>query len=116
MIKDIKQDVFKENDITSKTTNGDWKPVIFDGNSERLTVPNGTIGQRWEQGKAWNLKLEDEQGQPINPLLSFAELDHEHVDIQFPYFDNNGNGIFERTIPVKRLLWKMVKKIYYYSV
>ncbi|MEB7039337.1 nitrate reductase subunit alpha [Staphylococcus gallinarum] len=93
----------RENDITSKTTNGDWKPVIFDGNSERLTVPNGTIGQRWEQGKAWNLKLEDEQGQPINPLLSFAELDHEHVDIQFPYFDNNGNGIFERTIPVKKI-------------
>ena len=38
-----------------------------------------------------------------DPLLSFAELDHEHVDIQFPYFDNNGNGIFERTIPVKKI-------------
>jgi nitrate reductase alpha subunit len=28
------------------------------------------MGQRWEEGKKWNLKLETEDGTPIDPMLS----------------------------------------------
>src|SRR5699024_4397741 len=41
-------------DLGVDTPNGDWKPVIFDKIQQHLTVPNGTMGQRWEEGKQWN--------------------------------------------------------------
>ena len=50
-------------------------------------VPNGTMGQRWEEGKKWNLKLETEDGSKINPTLSMTEGGYELETIQFPYFD-----------------------------
>ncbi|MCD3131834.1 hypothetical protein GFK13_23385, partial [Salmonella enterica subsp. enterica serovar Enteritidis] len=81
------------------TTNGEWKPVLFDNLSNQLVVPNGTMGQRWEDGKQWNLKLEDEDGNVIQPSLSMDESDFELQQIQFPYFDSNGDGVFERPIP-----------------
>ena len=40
-------------------------------------VPNGTMGQRWEEGKKWNLKLETEDGSKINPTLSMTEGGYE---------------------------------------
>ncbi|MEJ7324203.1 hypothetical protein WL283_12960, partial [Staphylococcus epidermidis] len=66
-------------------------------------VPNGTMGQRWEDGKQWNLKLEDEAGNDIQPSLSMDESDFELQQIQFPYFDSNGDGVFERPIPTKKI-------------
>ncbi|MEJ7490810.1 hypothetical protein WL511_13120, partial [Staphylococcus pettenkoferi] len=66
-------------------------------------VPNGTMGQRWEEGKQWNLKLEDDEGNKIDPSLSMADSEYELQQIQFPYFDSNGDGIFERPIPTKKV-------------
>ncbi|MER2234672.1 MAG: molybdopterin-dependent oxidoreductase, partial [Leuconostoc mesenteroides] len=90
-------------DLGQHTENGDWKPVIFDKLAKQLTVPNGTMGQRWEDGKQWNLKLENEEGQQIDPAMSFAEDDYELKHIQFPFFNNEGNGIFERPIAVQKV-------------
>lgn len=90
-------------DLGQHTENGDWKPVIFDKLAKQLTVPNGTMGQRWEDGKQWNLKLENEEGQQIDPAMSFAEDDYELKHIQFPFFNNKGNGIFERPIAVQKV-------------
>ena len=52
----------RASDLGIKSKNGEWKPVIHDAISHRLVVPNGTMGQRWEEGKQWNLKLETEDG------------------------------------------------------
>ncbi|MCE3399750.1 hypothetical protein LCC45_20565, partial [Staphylococcus aureus] len=71
----------------------------FDCESQQLVVPNGTMGQRWEEGKKWNLKLENEDGTKINPALSMVEEDYELQTIQFPYFDSKGDGVFKRPIP-----------------
>src|SRR5699024_6801656 len=76
---------------------------IFDKMRQDLTVPNGTMGQRWEKDVQWNLKLEDADGNKINPALSLAEDQFELEKIQFPYFNNEGNGIFERPIAVKKI-------------
>ncbi|MEB6332723.1 nitrate reductase subunit alpha [Staphylococcus pseudoxylosus] len=90
-------------DLGQHTENGDWKPVIFDKLAKQLTVPNGTMGQRWEEGKQWNLKLENEEGKQIDPAMSFVEDDYELKHIQFPFFNNEGNGIFERPIAVQKV-------------
>ncbi|MGT0197768.1 hypothetical protein ACVNPZ_05085 [Staphylococcus aureus] len=34
------------------TEQGEWKPVIHDAISDSLVVPNGTMGQRWEEGRS----------------------------------------------------------------
>ncbi len=93
----------RAHDLGQATENGDWKPMIFDKLQKQLTVPNGTMGQRWEEGKKWNLKLENEEGQQIDPAMSFAEDEYELKHIQFPFFNNEGNGIFERPIAVQKI-------------
>ena len=57
--------------------------MIHDAISHKLVVPNGTMGQRWEEGKQWNLKLETEDGSKIDPALSVAEEEYELQTIQF---------------------------------
>ena len=51
-----------------ESENNEWKPVVLDNASGNIIVPNGTMGQRWEEGKQWNLKLENEDGSRIDPL------------------------------------------------
>ena len=41
----------RESDLGIESENADWKPVILDENSGEMVAPNGTMGQRWEEGK-----------------------------------------------------------------
>ncbi len=93
----------RASDLGQTTEQGEWKPVIHDAISDNLVVPNGTMGQRWEEGKKWNLKLETEDGSKINPTLSMTEGGYELETIQFPYFDSDGDGIFNRPIPTRQV-------------
>ncbi|WP_436962058.1 nitrate reductase subunit alpha [Staphylococcus shinii] len=93
----------RAHDLGQSTENSEWKPVIFDKLQKQLTVPNGTMGQRWEEDKQWNLKLENEEGKQIDPAMSLAEDEYELKNIQFPFFNNEGNGIFERPIAVQKV-------------
>ena len=49
------------------------------------------------------MKLETEDGTPIDPMLSMAESDYHVETIQFPYFDSSGDGIFERPIATRTI-------------
>lgn len=93
----------RASDLGQTTEQGEWKPVIHDAISDSLVVPNGTMGQRWEEGKKWNLKLETEDGSKINPTLSMTDGGYELETIQFPYFDSDGDGIFNRPIPTRQV-------------
>ncbi|HDE3105066.1 TPA: nitrate reductase subunit alpha [Staphylococcus aureus] len=93
----------RASDLGQTTEQSEWKPVIHDTISDGLVVPNGTMGQRWEEGKKWNLKLETEDGSKINPTLSMTEGGYELETIQFPYFDSDGDGIFNRPIPTRQV-------------
>ncbi|HCT7967904.1 TPA: nitrate reductase subunit alpha [Staphylococcus aureus] len=93
----------RASDLGQTTEQSEWKPVIHDTISDSLVVPNGTMGQRWEEGKKWNLKLETEDGSKINPTLSMTEDGYELETIQFPYFDSDGDGIFNRPIPTRQV-------------
>lgn len=49
------------------------------------------------------MKLETEDGTPIDPMLSMVESDYHVETIQFPYFDSSGDGIFERPIATRTI-------------
>ncbi|MFE0555970.1 nitrate reductase subunit alpha [Paenibacillus sp. NPDC058910] len=93
----------RASDLGDTTQHAEWKPVIIDENTNEITVPNGTMGQRWEQDKKWNLILEREDGSIIAPALSVEPQGGERQTISFPFFDNNANGTFERHIPAKTI-------------
>ncbi|MBT2760950.1 nitrate reductase subunit alpha [Paenibacillus sp. ISL-20] len=93
----------RASDLGDTTQHAEWKPVIIDENTNEVTVPNGTMGQRWEQDKKWNLILEREDGSVIAPALSVEPQGGERQTISFPFFDNNANGTFERHIPAKTI-------------
>ncbi|MCJ0935200.1 nitrate reductase subunit alpha [Mammaliicoccus sciuri] len=102
----------RSSDLGMETEHAEWKPVVYDQNSEQLVIPNGTMGQRYEEGVKWNLNLVGEDGKEIDPALSFKDHDSKVITIQFPYFDNDGNGIFERPIIVKEIENKDGETIY----
>ena len=93
----------RASDLGDTSQHAEWKPVIFDEVADEMMIPNGTMGQRWEEDKKWNLILEREDGTQVKPALSVEGHGEEWVEIVFPYFDNAGNGIFKRIIPVKKV-------------
>lgn len=102
----------RSSDLGINTEHSEWKPMVYDQNSKQFVVPNGTMGQRYEKDVKWNLKLENEDGTVIDPALTFKDADASIMTIQFPYFDNEGNGIFERPILVKEIENQNGEKIY----
>ncbi|MCJ0915004.1 nitrate reductase subunit alpha [Mammaliicoccus sciuri] len=102
----------RSSDLGMETEHAEWKPVVYDQNSEQFVIPNGTMGQRYEEGVKWNLNLVGEDGKEIDPALSFKDHESKVMTIQFPYFDNDGNGIFERPIIVKEIENKDGETIY----
>ncbi len=102
----------RSSDLGMETEHAEWKPVVYDKNSKQFIIPNGTMGQRYEEGVKWNLNLVGEDGKEIDPALSFKDHESKVMTIQFPYFDNEGNGIFERPIIVKEIENKDGETIY----
>ncbi|WP_313641945.1 molybdopterin-dependent oxidoreductase, partial [Paenibacillus sp.] len=93
----------RASDLGDTSQHSDWKPVIFDEAAGEMMVPNGTMGQRWEEGKKWNLILEREDGSKVQPALTIEGHGEEWTEIVFPYFDNAGNGTFRRMIPARKI-------------
>lgn len=93
----------RASDLGDASPHAEWKPVIIDENTNEIIVPNGTMGQRWEQDKKWNLILEREDGSAIAPALSVESQGAERQTIRFPFFDNRANGTFKRQIPAKKI-------------
>ncbi|NPA13870.1 MAG: nitrate reductase subunit alpha [Aquificae bacterium] len=93
----------RASDLGKEVSNAEWKLVVWDAKSDKPVLPNGTVGYRWEGSKKWNLKLEDEEGNKIDPLLTFLGKHDEIVEIKLPYFDDNTRGVLEREIPIKKI-------------
>ena len=92
----------RASDLGADDANAAWKTVLYDKVTGDFRVPNGSIGFRWEEGGRWNLKLE-ENGDTIDPLLSFAS-DHETWQtVQFPLFESGWGETRTGAVPVKIL-------------
>ncbi|WP_213421812.1 nitrate reductase subunit alpha [Bhargavaea massiliensis] len=93
----------RASDFGSETKNAEWKPVIFDEAAGEFVVPNGTMGQRWEKDGKWNLILDKEDGTRIEPALTVEGHGEEWKEIEFPFFDDSGDGTFRRVIPARKV-------------
>ena len=92
--------------------NPEWKTVAFDETSEKVVVPNGSVGFRWGETGKWNIEEKEAGGAVTKLRLSLAEAKDDFVDVAFPYFGNIAHAHFthsdhasvlERRVPVKRL-------------
>jgi len=74
---------------TGEMENADWKLFMLDAKSDRLVMPKGTIGHRWQKQKGeWNLKLEDcTTGETIDPVLSLASSKRRTIEASVRFCD-----------------------------
>ncbi|WP_416353351.1 nitrate reductase subunit alpha [Agrilactobacillus fermenti] len=87
-------------DISDETiANADWKTCVVDSHSGEIVVPNGTIGQRWEDHTDWNLVLKDKEGHEIDPKLGIDA--DQTVIADFPYFSAQGNDVLPRHLKAR---------------
>ncbi len=98
-----------------QASNPDWKTVAWDELSNSISVPNGSIGFRWNQkagedeGK-WNLESKDGRGGEVKLALSLLDRREEVVTAAFPYFggtapeaftaNDQGGDVLLRPIPI----------------
>ncbi len=92
----------RETDLGVESEHGEWKTCLINAETDQISTPNGTIGQRWDKNEKWNLSLENEDGTEISPKLSLKE-EGNIEKIAFPFFDESGNGTFWRHIPVREV-------------
>lgn len=94
----------RASDIGKNASNGEWKTVIYDDEINGFSIPNGSIGFRWEEGAKWNIKDEDsESGRKINPRLSLFDIQDDVVQVEFPYFGEGDKKTFKQSVPVKSI-------------
>ena len=95
---------FRASDIGKNVSNPEWKLVVLDEDRNEFVIPNGSIGYRWEDTGKWNLKLEDEDGNKINPVLTILGKEDEKGVLKLPYFEDNKKDVLKREIPVKKVV------------
>ncbi|GAB4298814.1 MAG: nitrate reductase subunit alpha [Oscillatoriaceae cyanobacterium] len=83
--------------------NAQWKYLVFDQNTNRPRMPQGTIGFRWQTQKGqWNLEMKDGQdGAEIQPLLTLLAEQNQTLPVQFTDFSSE--RVCQREVPVKYL-------------
>ncbi len=104
-LSDLHPDEYYSEDYGGEP-NKEWKLLIYDSNTGRPRLVNGSIGYRWDGSGKWNLKLEDPvTGGPVDPKLSFIDDSDEVVMVKFPVFGASfgEKGIVERGVPAKRV-------------
>lgn len=96
----------RASDLGMTISNGEWKTVVFDEETKKPAVPNGSIGHRWEDKQEWNLHLKDKENNfdNIQPALSLLGQEDERVIVKFPYFGpDNDKRILKRGVPIKKI-------------
>lgn len=101
---DYRTDTFlRAKDLGDTQNLAEWKTVVWDENTNKPEIPNGSIGFRWDGDSKWNLNLTKENGKEINPLLSFLNQSDEVIEVTFPYFAEEEGGVIRRGVPVKHV-------------
>ncbi|QQE80118.1 nitrate reductase subunit alpha [Alicyclobacillus sp. SO9] len=90
-------------DLTPDEKMGDWKTLIWNESEDAPAVPNGSMGFRWDESKKWNLRMEDENGTPLQPQLSFVDSSDDVLQVGFPVFEENSTGVVKRGVPVRKI-------------
>ncbi|MGW8222877.1 MAG: nitrate reductase subunit alpha [Syntrophobacteria bacterium] len=100
----VSERFLRASDLGVDQNNSDWKTLYYDVKSKSFVIPNGSIGFRWNEEGRWNLhQLDSESGEPVDPLLSFANENDGWVSLKFPYFGFHGAEVRIGTVPVKKI-------------
>ncbi len=93
--------------------NTEWKPLLIDGVTNKIVVPTGTVGSRWDGSGKWNIKNKNAMnGADIEPKTTLKNDNDEIVSVGFPYFNNKAHeqeiftntdhdAVLMRNIPIK---------------
>lgn len=91
-------------DLGIDSSNNEWKPAMFNSNTNDFSIPQGTMGTRWDKKGKWNLELFDEvTGEAIEPRLGLLGIEDEIIEIELPYFDAEQKSVMKRVVPVKKI-------------
>ncbi|MBY7143100.1 nitrate reductase subunit alpha [Virgibacillus sp. NKC19-3] len=91
-------------DLGMETENNEWKPAMYNKNTDRFSIPQGTMGSRWDESGKWNLELIDENtNEAIEPALSFLGIEDDVIQIQMPYYDEHTKKVLKQAVPVKKI-------------
>ncbi|MBP6117044.1 MAG: nitrate reductase subunit alpha [Neisseriaceae bacterium] len=85
-----------------ETAHADWKTLVWDDAAQKLVVPNGSVGFRWDKSQKWNLE-DQAQGADCVPSLSFMGQQDEAIDVGFTYFGSEHDDVLARKVPVKKI-------------
>lgn len=91
-------------DLGADGNNMQWKTVVYDDSTDTFAIPKGSLGFRWGEEGTWNLRMEEADGNPIDPRLSLLGIHQEVITLQLPYFDDDGSHVMERAVPIKRIV------------
>ena len=81
----------------------EWKTVVWDSASGKLSIPGGSIGYRWDESSRWNLDLVGVDNEKIDPALTFVGSEDSVELVKFPFFDESGSHTSTRGVPVKKV-------------
>ncbi len=93
----------RASDLNSTVENSEWKMIVLDAKTNKMIIPNGSIGHRWENKKNWNLEMIDENGNEFDPQMTLLGIEDETILINLPYFDDQTRSVLHRSIPVKKI-------------
>ena len=95
----------------------EFRPVLLDGAADLLTVPNGTLADRWSDDGIgrWNLDLDD-----ADPVLTLLGVTHHGVEaepavVEMPRFDigaTEGGAAIRRGVPTLRVGGVLVTTVF----
>ncbi|MCP4648674.1 MAG: nitrate reductase subunit alpha [PVC group bacterium] len=103
--------------------NPEWKSVVFDKTTNRVVVPNGTVGSRWDKSGKWNLESKNvADDSSVLPEKSFVKSSDRVVSVSFPYFGNLENdqpifnhtdhdSVLQRNVPARKIRVNAKKEI-----
>lgn len=93
----------RTSDFDDNHTQGDWKTLVWDAETNRMEAPNGSQGFRWDNDNKWNLELNKEDGTTIDPMLSFIDCADDTELVTFPNFAEKRGSAVYRGVPVKHI-------------
>jgi len=82
-------------------SNGEWKFLVYDSETDGLITPKGTSGFRWDEKPGnWNLKYENgTDDRKYDPELTLIDKKEEVLQVEF--VDYGHQRIAKRGIPVR---------------
>jgi nitrate reductase alpha subunit len=94
-----------------EANNPEWKTTAFDELTDKIIVPQGSIGFRWGEKGKWNLEQRAAEA-PVSLSLSVLDKRDAVIPVAFPYFGSRQHDYFTgtdhdevllRNVPVRQL-------------